>query len=52
MRLLNTILEAVEIRREPVWALSEQNERGLFLERVGRLYKISRGGARSKARCL
>src|SRR5436305_5291107 len=35
-RPLNRILEAAKIRREPVWALSEQNERGLFLERVGR----------------
>jgi hypothetical protein len=30
-RPLNRILEAAKIRREPVWALSEQNERGLFL---------------------
>jgi hypothetical protein len=28
-RPLNRILEAAKIRREPVWALSEQNERGL-----------------------
>jgi hypothetical protein len=42
-RPLNRILEAAKIRREPVWALSEQNERGLLLERVKRLYKISRG---------
>ena len=34
------ILEAAKIRREPIWALSEQNERGLFLERVGRLYQV------------
>ena len=39
-RPLNRILEAAKIRREPVWALSEQNERGLFLERVGRLYQV------------
>jgi hypothetical protein len=39
---LNRILEAAKIRREPKRALSEQNERGLFWERVGRLYKISR----------
>jgi hypothetical protein len=51
-RPLNRILEAAKIRREPVWAPSEQDERGLFLERVERLYKISRGDARSKARCL
>ena len=31
MRPLNRILEAAKMRREPVWALSEQNERGLFL---------------------
>ena len=30
-RPLNRILEAAKIRREPVWALSEQNERGLVL---------------------
>jgi hypothetical protein len=30
-RPLNRILEAAKIRREPVWALGEQNERGLFL---------------------
>src|SRR5205085_10334962 len=35
-RPLNRILKAAKIRREPVWALSKQNERGLFLERVGR----------------
>jgi hypothetical protein len=46
-RPLNRILEAAKIRREPKRALSEQNERGLFLERVGRLYKILRGDARS-----
>ena len=40
-RPLNRILEAAKTRREPVWALSERNERELFLER-GRLYKISR----------
>ena len=41
-RRLSRILEAVKIRREPVWApsehvwaLSEQNERGLFLGTVG-----------------
>jgi hypothetical protein len=50
-RPLNRILEAAEIRGEPKRALSEQNERGLFLER-GRLYKISRGDERAKARCL
>jgi hypothetical protein len=39
-RPLNRILEAAKIRREPKRVLGEQNERGLFLERVGRLYKI------------
>src|SRR5271163_3240336 len=34
-RPLNRILEAAKIRREPVWALSEQNERGLFLRTSG-----------------
>jgi hypothetical protein len=35
-------IEATDMRREPVWALREQNERwgAVFLERVGRLYKI------------
>ena len=37
-RPLNRILEAAKIRREPKRALNEQNERSLFLERVGRLY--------------
>jgi hypothetical protein len=50
-RPLNRILEAVKIRRESKRALSEQNEKGLFLERVGKLYKISRGDTRAKARC-
>jgi len=35
-RPLNRILEAAKIRREPVWALSEQNERGLFLGAAAR----------------
>ena len=48
---LNRILEAAKKRREPKRALSEQNERGLLLE-LGRLYKISRGDERAKARCL
>jgi hypothetical protein len=30
-RPLNRILEAAKIRREPVWALGEQNERGLYI---------------------
>src|SRR2546423_12476896 len=34
-RPLNRILEAAKIRRVPKRALSEQNERGLFLERWG-----------------
>jgi hypothetical protein len=41
VRPLNTILEAAKMRRELVWAFSEQNRTGvLFLERVGRLYEI------------
>ena len=32
---LNRILEAAKIRKEPKRALSEQNERCLYLERVG-----------------
>jgi hypothetical protein len=48
-RPLNRILEAAKIRREPKRALSEQNERSLFLER--RLYY--RGVMRAlKSRCL
>jgi hypothetical protein len=40
-RPLNRILKAAKMRREPVWAFSEQNEKwGAVLERVGRLYKI------------
>jgi hypothetical protein len=46
-RPLNRILEAAKIRREPKRALSEQNERGLFWEQVGRLYKISKGDAQT-----
>jgi hypothetical protein len=38
-RPLNRILEVAKIRREPKRALSEQNERGLFLERVGTKYR-------------
>jgi hypothetical protein len=36
-RPLNRILEAAKIRREPKRALNEQNQMGLFLERVGML---------------
>jgi hypothetical protein len=46
-RLLNRILEAAKIRREPVWALSEQNERGLFLGTGGEALQ----GLSAKARC-
>jgi hypothetical protein len=47
-RPLNRILEAAKIRREPVWALSEQNERGLFLGTGGEALQ----GLSAKARCL
>jgi hypothetical protein len=47
-RPLNRILEAARIRREPVWALSEQNERGLFL---GTGWEALQGVS-AKARCL
>jgi hypothetical protein len=35
-------LEAAKIRREPKRALSEQNERGLFLERVDKISGVMR----------
>ena len=47
-RPLNRILEAAKIRREPVLALSEQNERGLFLGTGGEALQ----GLSAKARCL
>jgi hypothetical protein len=45
-RPLNRILEAAKIRREPVWALSEQNERGLFLGTGGVMRALKPGACR------
>jgi hypothetical protein len=49
---LNRIADAAKMRREPVFGLSVSKMRSeaLFLEQVGRLYKISKGDARAKAR--